>query len=174
MNSTTATQLNTRTDQILLAIQTGTVPAYSDAVVELAELTVALEEASVKPVVVARLTITRAVGNQTIIEVREGASFNAFFWIYTQTGRRRSTKRLVRTANRNEGLKPYMTHAMKPGLEVLAGHWQSVRHVTSVKLRIIKKRAYENLLVESPDQLGLTHTRVNLPLRSFSAFTRPS
>jgi hypothetical protein len=172
MQNSTYQQLDQRTDHILATI--GSLPVSSETFVELAEIQIALEDAPIKPVVVARLTITRALGNLTIVEVWEDASFSRFYKIFTQNGRRRSTKRLVRAANRNEGLKPYTAHAVKPGLEVLAAHWLSMPQVASVKVRIIRKRAYKRLISASPDQLGMTTSTVNLPLRSFSPLSNHS
>jgi len=169
MQNAFANQLQDRRDRIFSAIQTGTVKPNSDAIRELAELTVALdaERTPVKPIVTARMTVTRALGNLTIIEVCEDATFSEFYRVYTQIGRRRSTKKLVRTANRNEGLKPfYAAHKLKPGLEALAMQWQGMPNVASVKIRIIKKRTYRKLLTAAPDALGMVTSTVNrLPER---------
>jgi hypothetical protein len=111
-------------------------------------------------VVVARLTVERSVGVKTIIEVHEDATFMTFFHYFTQEGRRRSTKREVRTANRNEGLVPHWRAAwMTPGLEVLARLFEGMKHITSVKVRVIKKGAYRRLIEASPDVLGLTKVK---------------
>jgi hypothetical protein len=119
--------------------------------------------------VVARLTVTRAIGNTTIIEVQADATFNGFYRIYTQIGKRRSTKRLVRTANRNEGLRPwYQAYRLTPGLEKLAEFWRNQPGVTTVTVRLIKRRAYDKLITARPDLLGLTKTSVQLPRPSFS------
>ena len=96
----TFTQLDSRSDRILSAIQTGTLDPKSDAFRELAELQIPLEVAPVKPIVVARMTVIREVGNLTIVEVYEDAMFSNFYHISTQVGKRRSTKRLIRIANR--------------------------------------------------------------------------
>jgi hypothetical protein len=176
MNDRTFSQLDRRTAQIFQAVQVGTVPPNSDAVRELAELIGALEDQPVKPLVVARLTVVRALGNVTIIEVHSDATFSCFYHIFTQVGKRRSTKRLVRTASRNEGLLPYYrAYLMVPGLKVLAEHWSRQPGVSSVKIRIIKKRAYRQLLSARPDELGLTHTSVRLPLVPYpSSLNRPA
>lgn len=166
----TFTQLDQRTDRILAAV--AQLPVSTETFVELAELGQVLEDAPVKPVVVARLIVTRALGNRTIIEVHEGATFSAFYRIYTQTGNRRSTKRLVRTASRNEGLQPYFrAHLMVPGLKTLAEHWSRQPGVSAVKVRIIRKRAYRKLLSARPDELNMVTSKVNLPLRNFSALS---
>jgi hypothetical protein len=170
MNSSTYVQLEQRSDRLLTAI--GSLPVSSDVLAELAEIQIALEDAPIKPVVVARLTVVRTVGSRTIIDVMENATFSDFYRIHVQQGNRRSTKRLVRSANRNEGLKPYAT--MKPGLELLAAHWSQQPGVVSVKIRILRKRAYRRLIMASPDQLGLTHSTVHLPLRSFSPLSSQS
>jgi hypothetical protein len=119
--------------------------------------------------VVARLTGTREIGNVTIIEVHKDATFHEFYRIYTQVGRRRSTKRLVRTANRNHGLEPWFAaHRMQPGLEVLAAKWRERKGLT-VKLRIIKKRAYRKLINAPADQLGLTVIKNVFPVKNPTA-----
>jgi hypothetical protein len=120
------------------------------------------------------MTVTREVGNLTIIEVHEDATFSRFYHIFTQVGKRRSTKRLVRSANRNEGLRPYFqAHLMQPGLERLAEHWKKQPGVASVKVRIIKKRAYQKLISTTPDQLGLVKTSVNIPMERFAPLGIP-
>jgi hypothetical protein len=109
-----------------------------------------------KSTVVARLTVTREIGVKTIIEVHEDATFSKFFHFFTQEGRRRSTKRPIRTANRNEGLRPYFqAYRIIPGLEVLASQFEAMQHIQCVKLRIIKKGAYRRLISAPPEQLGL-------------------
>ena len=164
----TFSQLDQRTDRIFNAIQAGTVPPNSDAVSEFAELIGALEDQPVKPVVVARLTVIREVGNRTIVEVSDDATFSSFYRIFTQIGNRRSTKKFVRAASRNEGLLPYYrAYLMVPGLKVLAEHWSRQPGVSSVKIRIIKKRTYRQLLSARPDQLGLTHVSTRLPVHPF-------
>lgn len=106
---------------------------------------------------VARLTVVREVGETMIVEVSEDATFTAFYRIYSQQGKRRSTKRLVRTASRNEGLRPwYAAYRMQPGLEVLAENWRKQPGVKKVTLRIIRKRIYKRLIHAAPDVLGLT------------------
>lgn len=158
-SSFTEKQLDRRAATILRGVRTRQVAPGSDAIVELAELTETLSDQPVKPIVVARLTITRAVGCRTIIEVCEDATFNAFYRIHTQDGNRRSTKRLVRTSNRNEGISSWMpAHRMTPGLELLAARWTSHPGVTAVTVRILRKRAYKRLISASPDVLGLTKT----------------
>ena len=169
----TTKQLNKRFDQVLGSFQTGAVRPDSEAISELADLATALEDTPVKPIVVARLTVTRAVGNITIIEVCEDATFHEFYSFYTQTGRRRSTKRLVRTANRNEYLKPYVrqTHV---GLEAVAAYWLTMPGVASVKIRIIRKRAYRKLLSAAPEKLNVKTLHLNIPLQRFSPLSTAS
>lgn len=124
--------------------------------------------------VIARMTVTRPRGNLTIIEVREDATFSSFYQVYTQIGKRRSTKRLIRTANRNEGLQPYFrAHLLQPGLEKLAEHWCKIPGVQSVKVRIIRKRLYRKLINARPDELGLVKTKVNIPIERFSPLRIP-
>lgn len=108
-----------------------------------------------KSKIVARLTVTREIGVVTMVEVHEDANFSQFYRYYSQEGRRRSTKKLIRTANRNEGLKPWHTAYQKtPGLEMVARIFESMAHVTNVKVRIIKKRAYKRLISLPADELG--------------------
>ena len=104
--------------------------------------------------VVARMTVTRALGAVTIVEVHESASFSEFYRFFTQDGRRRSTKRLVRKANRNEGLTPWGAHLQQPGLEVLAEAWRKMKNVEKVTVRILKKRMYRQLISANPSELG--------------------
>ena len=106
--------------------------------------------------VVARLTVRRALGCRTIIEVHEDATFSSFYRVFTQEGNRRSTKRAIRTGSRNEGLPPYQAHRTTPGLERLADRWRQHPGVTAVTVRIIKRRAYKRLITAGPDELGLT------------------
>lgn len=110
--------------------------------------------------VVARMTVIRSVGVRTIIEVHADATFSAFYRYYTQDGRKYSTKRLVRTANRNFGLESWRAvNQTKPGLEMLAFRFIAMPHVISVKIRIIRKREYRRLLTATPDGLGLVKVR---------------
>jgi hypothetical protein len=113
-----------------------------------------------KKIVLARLTVEREVGVKTIIEVHADATFQTFYHYYTQDGRRRGTKRLVRKANRNEGLYPWhQAYRMRPGLDVIAAHFRQMPHVAKVTVRIIRKRAYRKVLEAAPDALGpLTRT----------------
>ena len=108
--------------------------------------------------VVARLTITRANNWKTIIEVHSDATFSKFYTYYRQFGNRRSTKEFIHTRSRNEGLRYINAHLQTPGLEVLADraadkvYYGRFKHnaVTSMKLRIIKKREYRRLLHAAP------------------------
>jgi hypothetical protein len=117
---------------------------------------------------VARLTITRTDGKKTIVEVHKDATFNAFYHVYIQVGRRWSTKRLVRMASRNEGLMAINAHLQTPGLEAFAKRiavFQSTTNpVVSEKIQISKKRAYRRLLAAAPESLGMVKTRVNIPV----------
>ena len=109
---------------------------------------------------IARLTVTRANGKRTIVEIHAGATFHKFYSFFTQDGRRRSTKKLLRTASRNEYLPVINTHRHKPGLDVIEKQLRSLfvqsNPVTESKLRIIKKRAYKHLITAAPDALGLS------------------
>ena len=123
---------------------------------------------------IARMTVTRDLGNVTIVEIYDSATFHSFYWYWTQIGRRRSTKRLVRTASRNEGLRPYAAaYRMQPGLEVLAENWKKQPGVKSVKVRIIRKRVYKRLCTMAPDQLGLTRVYPGFAVRRPSPVSIP-
>lgn len=104
---------------------------------------------------VGRLTVKRAVGSTTIIEVHTDATFTAFYRYFLQDGRRTSTRRAIRTTSRNDGLIPYAAHRMTPGLEILAAFWASQPHVANVSVKILKKRLYKKLINARPDELGL-------------------
>ena len=113
--------------------------------------------------VIARMTVTREVGATMIIEIQDDATFHTFYRIYSQQGKRRSTKTQVRTANRNEGLSPwYAAYRMEPGLNVLAENWKKHPGVKSVKVRIIRKKIYRNLCTVAADQLGITNVNMTL------------
>ena len=107
----TFSQLNKRSAQILKGIQAGTVSKNCDAIRELAEINDALEDAPIRPEVVARLTVIRKNGLRTIVEVHADAKFYSFYHFYRQVGSKRSTKELIRSSNRNEG------SLQQPGLE---------------------------------------------------------
>jgi hypothetical protein len=165
MHNLTGNQLNRRAATILRGVRSRQVTPTSDAFRELAELTEVISDAPVKPVVIARMTIKRAVGDTTIIEVHEDANFSHFYRIYSQCGRRRSTKRLVIHANRNYGIQSYSAaHRIVPGFERLAEMWSARPHIESVKVRILQRRAYKRMISMSPDQLGLTHSSIGLPV----------
>jgi len=107
--------------------------------------------------VVARLTVIREIGVRTIVEVNQDATFSNFYSYFMQEGARRSTKKLIRCANRNEGLAPwYRMYRMEPGLAAIAEHFKTMPNITSVKIRIIRKRLYRKLLAAAPDELGIT------------------
>jgi hypothetical protein len=128
-----------------------------------------LDDAPVKPTVVARLMITRSNGWKTIVEVEDGSTFHSFFKYYKQFKNKRSTKELIRIANRNDG------GISKPRLENIAEKlsiYQSMSNpVVTVQIRILKKREYRRLIDATPDQLGLTNTAVNLPLSRFASLS---
>lgn len=189
MNRTlTEKQLERRAGNILSAVQTGTVQPDSDAVCELAEILDELQDAKpVKPAVVARLTVTRANGWKTIVEVEEGSKFHSFFRYYRQFRNKRSTKELIRVANRAEHLMSMITSHREPGLEGIAHRMQATSDlmagsvavrlgttdcnpIVSLKLRIFKKRAYKQLLTAAPDPLGIVRSTpsVSLPKVRFA------
>jgi hypothetical protein len=110
--------------------------------------------------VLARLTVTRKNGARTIVEVRADATFHKFYRFYRQSGSKRSTKTLIRTASRNEGLNPVNAHQQVPGLELIALRLRNIQAesnpVESIRLRYFSKRAYRKLINAAPDQLGMT------------------
>jgi len=110
-----------------------------------------------KTKVIARLTAERETGVNMIIEVHADATFSTFYHYYTQQGRKRSTKQQLRTANRNEGLRPWhRAYRLTPGLEAVADHLRTMPQFTGIKVRILRKRAYHQLLNTAPDVLGMT------------------
>jgi hypothetical protein len=104
--------------------------------------------------VVARMTVIRKLGVRTIVEVHADATFDRFYHFYTQDGRRRSTRKAIRTASRNEGMPYVGAHLMTAGLELLACRWATMQHVESVQVKILRKRAYRQLVHSSPSSLG--------------------
>ena len=148
--SYTHRQMNRRFRGILGTLKTGQVQPNAEIIRELVELTAALDDAPVKPDVVARLTVTRANNEKVIVEVNENATFSNFYIFFKQTGKRWSTKAHVRTSNRNDA----------PGLESLAQKLtlcQSQSNpITNTRIKIYRKRAYRRLLSLRADELGLT------------------
>ena len=139
MNSTTATQSNQRTNQIAPAICGG----------------------AVKLGVVARLTVIRRNEWRTIVEVEAGSTYSSFYKFYRQWGARRSTKQLIRTAGRDEGVSLMgFKHRQQPGLAAIARKLEMYASqsnpVVSKRIRMIKKREYQKLISARPDELGLT------------------
>jgi hypothetical protein len=117
-------------------------------------------ESKSKSKVIARLTVTRANGWRTIVEIHADARFMAFYRYYRQFGNRRSTKEFVRSASRIEYLSYFNAHLQKPGLDVIEKRLKAFgvesNPVIASKLRILKKRIYKRLLNARPDELGLT------------------
>jgi hypothetical protein len=161
MHTEFSTQLNSRTAELFTAIQAGTVPANSDALNELAELLIAVEDAPVKPAVIARLTVTRANGWKTVVEVEAGSTFHSFFKYYRQFGKKRSTKTLIRTANRSDGgrLQPRLEYIA----EKLSVYQSGINPIVRSTIRIFNKPVYHWLMNARPDELGLTQTQ-RLPI----------
>jgi len=150
--SFTTHQLDRRANMLLRSVRN--VPPTSDAIRELAEVSIKLEDAPVKPTVVARLTVIRANGRRTIVEIHQDASFHSFYYFYTQDGNRRSTKQLLRKASRNEGsfLGNWGLGAINEKLHI---YQNKSNPITTYRLRIFQKRAYKRLLSVSPDQIGV-------------------
>ena len=129
--------------------------------------------------VVARLTITRADNTKLIIEVESNASFSDFYRYYKQTGNRRSTKTLAFTRSRNQGLHYINAQQQTPGLEAIANSITAssraflgaqngkTNPVTSMHLRIIRKREYKRLLHAAPT--GMPVVRPIFPVRNPTA-----
>lgn len=159
-HSFSSKQMGRRAGTLLRSFRTGAVRPNAEIIHELVELSQALDDAPVKPTVIARMTVTRENNTKVIVELHETATFASFYHFYSQTGNRRSTKRHIRTANRNEG----------PGLESLAQKlsiYQSTTNpIVSTRIRIIRKGAYRRLLSLRPDELGLTHAG-DVPWRRF-------
>ena len=106
--------------------------------------------------IVARLTAIWSDNTRSIIEVHSDATFSVFYRYFTQVGLRRSTKKQIRVANRNEGLYPhYRAYRMTPGLEVIGNRLSAAS--AQVKIRIIRKREYRRLLTTAADVLGMVH-----------------
>ncbi len=148
-----------RRDAILQALEEKQARPTEEIVKELAELGIALDGREAKSglsrMVIARLTAVRALGVRTIIEVHADATFQKFYHVFTQEGRRWRTKKEVRTASRNEWITPaYAAYRITPGLERIAERFATMPQFTSIKIRIIKKRAYKRLINLSADQLG--------------------
>jgi hypothetical protein len=153
--SFTHRQLDRRANTLLR--QARNVPSGSEIIRELAEISIKIEDAPVKPDVAARLTVSRENGRRTIVEVYSNATFHSFYFFYSQKGNRRSTKKLTRVAGRNEG-SPLVGVIRQPsGLDTIAKKLEMYQNqsnpITSSKLRIYKRRAYRHLLSVSPDQI---------------------
>lgn len=165
----TFTQLNRRSDRITGALRAGAVRPTREIFRELAELTIKLEEAPVKPIVIARLVVIRQNGTRTIVEIHQDATFSSFYRFYRQEGKRRSTKQLIRQGCRNEGLPLVGAIRSCSGLDTIAAKlllWgRESNAVVDTKFYIFKPRIYRRLLSVSPDQLGLTKTS-RLPIYS--------
>jgi hypothetical protein len=159
-SSFTHRQVNRRFQGLLGALKTGNVRPNAEIVHELAELTQALDDAPARPDVIARLTLHRADSTRIIVEVHADATFTSFYHIFAQQGNRRSTKRRVRTAGRNEGMN----------LEAIAIAWKMRESpnnpVTDINIRLIRRRVYRRLVGARPDELGLTQCRSRLPVLS--------
>jgi hypothetical protein len=169
-SSFSETQLDRRAATIIRSVRVGQVPPNSDALAELAELTEVLSDQPVKPVVIARMTVTRANGAKTIVEIWANATFHSFYHFFKQQGARRSTKEPIRTAYRDEGVNVVCArYNQQPGLDVIAKRLEMYASqgntVVSTKIRIIRKRAYRKLINATPHELGLTKM-ARLPIYS--------
>lgn len=152
MNNLSYRSLDRRANTLLRTVRN--VPSGSEIIRELAEITIKIEDAPVKPTVIARLTVRRANHRRTIVEIHADASFHSFYRFYVQEGNRRSTKQPLRTASRNEGL--FLGNCGLGAIEEKLHIYQSRSNpIVSSTLRIFKKRAYKHLLKVSPDQIGV-------------------
>jgi hypothetical protein len=113
--------------------------------------------------VIARLTVVRQNGMRTIVEVHADATFHTFFKFYTQQGSKRSTKQVIRSASRNEGLNPINAHLQTPGLELIAIRLLRVQAesnpVISTRIRYFSKRTYRKMIKCAPEVLGMSTVR---------------
>lgn len=123
---------------------------------------------------IARLTVTRKNGWKTIVTVEADATLTSFYKFHRQHGAKRSTKELIRTAGRSEGMTliGQGAHRQKPGLELilqrLENYGSESNPIINAKLRIIKKRAYKKLISARPDELSMVKSYVNVPRERFS------
>jgi hypothetical protein len=158
-------QLNKRATQLLRSVRN--LAPDSDAITELVEVTEALSDQPVKPVVVARLTVQRANGIRLIVEVQSDSTFSTFYKFHTQQGARRSTKRFLHNQSRNMGMRVIGYH--QPGLESVAAQIQKYADpsnpIVKMSIRILQRKAYRKLIGARPDQLGLTQMS-SLPIYS--------
>ena len=123
-----------------------------------------MRKSSNSKTVVARMTVTRADNSKVIVEIHSDATFIQFYHFYTQQGNKRSTKTETRTASRIEGMPHVNAHLYTPGLEtvrkVFERPTQWAAPVRSIKLRILRRRMYRELLQKAPDVLGLTRVSI--------------
>lgn len=114
-----------------------------------------------KKSVVARLTVIRQDHTRVIVEVHSDATFTKFYHHYQQAGVKASSRTLLRTTNRNDGLRHINAHDQVPGLEILALRWMHHSFgspVVNVRIRYFQKRAYKRLLKANPTALGMMKT----------------
>lgn len=124
--------------------------------------------------VVARMTIIKTGDRRVIVEVWNNATFTDFYHFFIQFGNRRSTKQATRTVNRNEGLVSLNAFMQQPGLDKVARQaerWS--RDIVEIKTRIIRKRAYRQLLEAAPDELGMVKSHAQ-PVKPLSAMILPA
>lgn len=117
--------------------------------------------------VVARLTLRHRDGSQTIIEIHSNATFSCFYRWYAR-GKGQRVKSPVRTSGRSDATDlAALGERVKAQFERLAANRQSRqaaqwagRVVESIRIVILKKRAYSRLLGLSADLLpgGLAHS----------------
>lgn len=104
--------------------------------------------------VVARLTAIREDRSRLIVEVSTDSTYSKFYKSFTQQGTKRSSKKLVRTSNRNMCIPHLNAHLHQPGLEAVKDFLEKKGGYVSVKVRVVKKRIYKHLITCAPDVLG--------------------
>lgn len=159
--------LDQRTRTIFGALRTGSVPSNREIARELAEIQIRLEDAPVKPIVIARLTAFRKNGNRTIVEVRADSTFASFYHFSVQQGNRRSTRQSLRSGCRTEG-SGFGLAGLDAIAQKLSIYSAQSNPVIQIKLQIFKKRLYKRLLSVAPDQLGLTVSNCHIPMERLS------
>lgn len=127
-----------------------------------------MRKSSNSKTVVALMTVTRADNSKVIVEIHIDATFSQFYHYYTQTGNKRSTKKEIRTASRNEGLPHVNAHLYAPGLEAVRAQFErnqsigKIAAINSIKVRILRRKMYRELMSKAADLLGITKANAGL------------
>jgi hypothetical protein len=158
-SSFTSKQLDRRANSILSAARSGRMAPTGDTLVELVEITEAISDQPVKPVVIARLTLTRQDNTRIVVEIHRDVRFASFYRYYSQQGNKRSTKSHVRTGGRHEAAS----------LEGVAINFKTRERAdnpsTNIRLKIFLKREYRRLIAAGAGELGLSRMS-SLPIYS--------